>query len=91
MTKLAVKSEPVEVTDEELEAQLPIPVGYHLLVAMPEVEDTYDSTSILKSVFLFSHYYHILCYDTSILKTVFLSIFTFIIIILYLFLLIFYI
>jgi len=24
--------------DEELEAQLPIPVGYHLLVAMPEVE-----------------------------------------------------
>ena len=55
MTKLAVKSEPVEVTDEELEAQLPIPVGYHLLVAMPEVEDTYDSTSILKSVTTKNH------------------------------------
>lgn len=36
--------------DEELEAQLPIPVGYHLLVAMPEVEDKYEDSSILKSV-----------------------------------------
>ena len=50
MAKLAVKPESVEITDEELEAQLPTPVGYHLLVAMPEVEDTYYSTSILKSV-----------------------------------------
>ena len=55
MAKLAVKPEPVEVTDEELEAQLPTPVGYHLLVAMPEVEDTYDSTSILKSVTTKNH------------------------------------
>ena len=36
--------------DEELEAQLPIPVGYHLLVAMPEVEKKYEDSSILKSV-----------------------------------------
>jgi len=31
------------VTDEELEAQLPIPVGYKLLIALPTIEDTYDS------------------------------------------------
>ena len=37
-------------TDEELEAQLPIPVGYHLLIAMPEVEEKYEDSSILKSV-----------------------------------------
>ena len=55
MAKLAVKPESVEITDEELEAQLPTPVGYHLLVAMPEVEDTYDSTSILKSVTTKNH------------------------------------
>jgi len=36
--------------DEELEAQLPIPVGYHLLIAMPEVEEKYEDSSILKSV-----------------------------------------
>tara|TARA_R100001244_G_C5152452_1_gene129868 strand:+ start:183 stop:575 length:393 start_codon:yes stop_codon:yes gene_type:complete len=36
--------------DEELEAQLPTPVGYHLLVAMPEVEKKYEDSSILKSV-----------------------------------------
>ena len=36
--------------DEELEAQLPIPVGYHLLVAMPEVEEKYEDSSILKAV-----------------------------------------
>jgi len=31
------------VTDEELEAQLPVPVGYKLLIALPTIEDTYDS------------------------------------------------
>jgi len=36
--------------DATLEAQLPVPVGYHILVAMPEVEDTYDDTEILKTV-----------------------------------------
>jgi len=36
--------------DEELEAQLPTPVGYHLLVAMPEVEEKYEDSSILKVV-----------------------------------------
>jgi len=31
------------VTDAEMEAQLPIPVGYKLLIALPTVEDTYES------------------------------------------------
>ena len=31
------------VTDAEMEAQLPVPVGYKLLIALPTVEDTYES------------------------------------------------
>jgi co-chaperonin GroES (HSP10) len=31
------------VTDAEMEAQLPIPVGYKLLIALPTIEDTYES------------------------------------------------
>lgn len=36
------------VSDEELEAQLPKPVGYRLLIALPQIEDTFDS-GILKA------------------------------------------
>ena len=35
-------------SQEELEAQLPVPVGYKLLIALPQVEETYDS-GILKA------------------------------------------
>ena len=38
-----------EVTEEEVEAQLPKPVGYRDLVAMPEVDDTYGNSGIIKS------------------------------------------
>jgi len=38
-----------EITEEELENQLPTPVGYRVLVAMPEVEDTYGESGIIKS------------------------------------------
>ena len=38
-----------EVTEEKLENQLPTPVGYRVLVAMPEVEDTYGESGIIKS------------------------------------------
>jgi co-chaperonin GroES (HSP10) len=31
------------VTDEEMEAQLPRPVGYKLLIALPKVETKFDS------------------------------------------------
>ena len=33
----------IVVTEEELEAQLPKPVGYMILVALPKVEEAYDS------------------------------------------------
>lgn len=36
------------VSDEELEAQLPKPVGYRLLIALPQIEETFDS-GILKA------------------------------------------
>ena len=35
--------------DEELELQLPKPVGYRVLVALPEVEDKYEGTELLKT------------------------------------------
>jgi len=33
----------VSITDDELEAQLPKPVGYKILIALPKVEETYES------------------------------------------------
>jgi len=33
----------VQLTEEEVEAQLPKPVGYMILVALPKVEEAYDS------------------------------------------------
>jgi len=35
--------EEVVLTEEEIEQQLPKPVGYHILVALPKVEDKYES------------------------------------------------
>jgi|TARA_R110000796_G_scaffold14937_1_gene48272 co-chaperonin GroES (HSP10) len=42
----AIKS---NITDEEWEAQLPSPVGYRVLVALPEIEDHYVGSSVLKT------------------------------------------
>jgi co-chaperonin GroES (HSP10) len=36
-------AEVLPLTDEEVEAQLPRPVGYRLLIALPQVEETFDS------------------------------------------------
>jgi len=44
---MMTETQPV-VTEEELEAQLPKPVGYRLLIALPTVEKTYES-GILKA------------------------------------------
>jgi len=44
MTEAAVK-----ISDAELELQLPRPVGYRILVALPQPEETYEGTSILKT------------------------------------------
>jgi len=37
------------VTEEETEAQLPIPVGYRLLVALPQIEETLGEMGLVKS------------------------------------------
>lgn len=37
------------VTDEQLEAQLPKPVGYKLLIALPQVEETLGEMGIVKA------------------------------------------
>jgi co-chaperonin GroES (HSP10) len=44
---LALKEEPL--TDDELDSQLPKPVGYRLLVAMPEVEQTFGDSGLIKA------------------------------------------
>ena len=36
-------SEEIQVSDDELEAQLPKPISYRLLVALPQVEESYES------------------------------------------------
>ena len=40
---------PVEISDDDLELQLPRPVGYRVLIALPQPEETVSGTSILKT------------------------------------------
>ena len=42
-------TEAVKLTDDELDQQLPRPVGYRVLIALPEIEKTYGNTSVLKT------------------------------------------
>ena len=44
-------TEPVQtaVTDDEIEDQLPKPVGYRLLIALPQIEETLGEMGILKA------------------------------------------
>ena len=46
-----------EVANDEaqLEAQIPKPVGYHLLVAMPNVSDTFGESGLFKSSQTINH------------------------------------
>jgi co-chaperonin GroES (HSP10) len=37
------------VTDEEIEAQMPRPVGYRLLIALPQIEATFNELGIVKA------------------------------------------
>ena len=39
----------VENTEEEFEAQLPKPVGYRVLVALPNIEETFDGSDLIKA------------------------------------------
>ena len=47
----AVNAEPIEreITDEEWEAQLPKPTGYRILIALPDVEEYYKGSTLLKT------------------------------------------
>ena len=44
MTEAAVK-----ISEQEFEAQLPKPVGYRLLIALPQAPETYEGTQVLKT------------------------------------------
>jgi co-chaperonin GroES (HSP10) len=44
--KFGKKEEP---TEAQLENQIPRPVGYHLLIAMPEVEETFGDSGLVKA------------------------------------------
>ena len=48
-----------EVDEQELEAQLPRPVGYRILIAMPEIEETFADTKVLKTTTII-HQEHIM-------------------------------
>ena len=47
MTEPAI-DQPV-LTDKEIDAQLPKPVGYRVLVALPQQQDKYEGSNILKT------------------------------------------
>ena len=36
-------------TDDEVEAQMPKPVGYRVLIALPQIEETFNELGILKA------------------------------------------
>lgn len=38
-----------ELTEEQLEAALPKPAGFRLLIALPKVEDKFEGTNIIKT------------------------------------------
>ena len=38
-----------DVSDEQREEQLPKPVGYRVLIALPDIDDYYQNTSLLKT------------------------------------------
>lgn len=42
-------------TEAELEANVPKPVGYHILVAMPKVENTFGDSDLIKSAKTMHH------------------------------------
>ena len=42
-------TEQIAITDDELEQQLPKPVGYKLLIALPQVEETFSEVGIIKA------------------------------------------
>jgi co-chaperonin GroES (HSP10) len=46
---MTMTEETIAVTDDEVEAQMPKPVGYRLLIALPQIEETFNEMGIVKS------------------------------------------
>jgi len=44
-----------EITEVQLEAMIPKPTGYHILVAMPKVDETFGDSGIIKSAKTMQH------------------------------------
>jgi co-chaperonin GroES (HSP10) len=49
MTMNSPQAAEVELSETEFERQLPRPVGYKLLIALPKVEETFGDTGIVKA------------------------------------------
>jgi len=46
---MAKAAKSVETMEQELEEQLPKPVGYRVLVALPNIEETFDGSDLIKA------------------------------------------
>ena len=46
---MAKAAKSVETMEQEFEEQLPKPVGYRVLVALPNIEDTFDGSDLIKA------------------------------------------
>ena len=42
-------SEAEAITEDRLEDMLPLPVGYRVLIALPQVKETFEATDLVKS------------------------------------------
>lgn len=49
MTMNSPQAAEVELSETEFERQLPRPVGYKLLIALPKIEETFGDTGIVKA------------------------------------------
>lgn len=43
------KIEEVEISEEEMDAYIPKPVGYRVLIALPNVEETFGDSGLIKA------------------------------------------
>jgi co-chaperonin GroES (HSP10) len=46
---MMMTEETTAVTEQEIEAQMPKPVGYRLLIALPQIEETFNDMGIVKA------------------------------------------
>jgi co-chaperonin GroES (HSP10) len=46
---MVMMSEAEAITEDRLEDTLPLPVGYRVLIALPQVKETFEDTDLVKS------------------------------------------